>query len=159
MSDQATDPDRSKSQSPEAEQTDATAGDDLPKIGPADIELRTKPRPVTGINQRMLDLAFGAGNLLLFGVALVALDPPTFLGAAERRELYCTENAPTPEGLEALPRRYTDLPPPDPLHLGPPLPGDHGQAIVEAERDLGIALPDTSGTAFRPNPRGRCGAG
>ena len=152
MSDPATDSDPPKSPSPEAEPTDASPEGAPPKIDPADIELRAKPRPVTRINRRMLGLAVGAVGLLLFGVALVALDPPTFREEAEQRELFRTENTPTPEGLEALPRRYSDLPPPDPPQLGPPLPGDLGQSIVEAERDFGIVLPETSETTFRPDP-------
>jgi type IV secretory pathway VirB10-like protein len=153
MSDPSTDPDPPKTPSPEAEQTDAAAEDALPKDRPGDIELRAKPRPVTRINRRMPASLSAAGGLLLFGVVLVAIDPPTFREEAERRELFRTENTPTPEGLEALPRRYSDLPPPDPPpQLGPPLPGDLGQPIVAAERDLGIVLPETSGTTFRSDP-------
>jgi type IV secretion system protein VirB10 len=47
-------------------------------------------------------------------------------------ELYNTENKPAPEGLTALPRDYSGLPrnvPP----LGPPLPGDLGRPIRNAQ--------------------------
>jgi type IV secretion system protein VirB10 len=47
-------------------------------------------------------------------------------------ELYNTENKPTPDGLTTLPRDYTGIPrnvPP----LGPPLPGDLGRPIRNAQ--------------------------
>jgi type IV secretion system protein TrbI len=50
-------------------------------------------------------------------------------------ELYNTENKPTPDGLTTLPRDYTGLPrnvPP----LGPPLPGDLGRPIRNAQIPL-----------------------
>jgi type IV secretion system protein VirB10 len=47
-------------------------------------------------------------------------------------ELYNTENKPTPEGLSALPRDYTSVPANVPV-LGPPLPGDLGRPIRNAQ--------------------------
>ena len=51
--------------------------------------------------------------------------------------------------MEALPRRYSEIPRP-PIELGPPLAGDIGPAVVGAERELGIAPP--AQMPFRPNP-------
>jgi type IV secretion system protein VirB10 len=50
-------------------------------------------------------------------------------------ELYNTENKPTPDGLTTLPRDYTGLPR-DVPPLGPPLPGDLGRPIRNAQVPL-----------------------
>ncbi|MCG8354236.1 MAG: TrbI/VirB10 family protein [Kiloniellales bacterium] len=121
-----------------------------PKIGPEELALRAKPRPVTRINRRVLMLLSGTGLLLIFGATIFALDPPRLFDRGDAgRELIRTENAPRPEGLDALPRDYGDLPRP-PVQLGPPLPGDIGPAVVGAERDLGIGSPEA--LPFRPSP-------
>ena len=127
---------------------------DPPDAGAAKVDakalaLRAKPRPVTRINRRVLILLSGTGLLLIFGATIFALDPPRLFDHSETgRELIRTENAPAPEGLETLPRNYGDLP--RRVELGPPLPGDLGAAILDKERELGVApSPDLP---FRPNP-------
>ena len=120
------------------------------KVDAETLALRAPPRPVARINRRVLMLLSGTGLLLIFGATIFALDPPRLFDRNETgRELYRTENNPTPEGLDGLPRNYSDLPKP-PVQLGPPLPGDLGGAVLGAERELGIgpapALP------FRPSP-------
>ncbi len=129
-----------------------TTGGSAAKVDPDDLALRARPRPVTRINRRVLIALSGAGFLLIFGATIFALDPPRLFSRDEaRRELYRTGNNPTPDGLEGLPRRYSDMAPPpeDPqIELGPPLPGDLGGPILEAERELGID-PDMP---FRSNP-------
>ncbi|MEO0499474.1 MAG: TrbI/VirB10 family protein [Pseudomonadota bacterium] len=122
-----------------------------PKRVPEEIELHAKPRAVTRINRRMLGIAVGGVGIFFAGAAIVALDPPNLRDEGERRELFRTENNPMPDGIETLPKRYSELPPAPkpPIVLGPPLPGDLGPSIVERERDLGIGAPQTP---FRPNP-------
>ena len=120
-----------------------------PKVDPDEIALRAQPRPVTRINRRVLVLLSGTGLLLILGATIFALDPPRLFDRDKTgRELIRTENNPTPDGLEALPRRYSDIPPP--VELGPPLPGDIGPAVVKAERELGIGPPGD--LPFRPSP-------
>lgn len=128
-----------------AEPQDASAA----KVDAEALALRAKPRPVTRINRRVLILLSGTGLLLIFGATIFALDPPRLFDRDEAgRELIRTENTPTPEGLESLPRNYGDLP--RPVELGPPLPGDLGGAILDKERELGVGpSPDLP---FRPNP-------
>ena len=120
-----------------------------PKIDLEDLEIRAKPRPVTRINRKILYLLSGTGLILIFGATIFALNPPSIFDKnSGSSELYNIDNKPSPDGLEGLPRKYSDLS--KPPELGPPLPGDLGSAILKIERDLGIqpapALP------FRPNP-------
>ena len=124
---------------------------------PEDLELRAKPHPVARINRKVLILLSGTGLLLIFGATIFALDPPKLFSRNETsRELYQTRNTPKPEGLDALPRRYSDLaktaePELKPkIKLGPPLPGDIGPVILNTERELGLSPP--SAAPFRPNP-------
>ena len=125
-------------------------GTAVPKVDPEELALRAKPRPVTRINRRVLILLSGTGLLLIFGATIFALDPPRLFDRSDTgRELYRTDNNPTPDGLEGLPRSYSDLPKP-PVELGPPLPGDLGGAVLGAERELGIhSAPQLP---FRPSP-------
>ena len=121
-----------------------------PKIDPEEIALRAQPRPVTRINRRALFLLSGTGLLSILGATIFALDPPRLFDRDDiGRELIRTENNPTPEGLETLPRRYSEIPRPT-VELGPPLAGDIGPAVVNAERKLGIAPPGQ--LPFRPSP-------
>ncbi|MBL4600949.1 MAG: TrbI/VirB10 family protein [Rhizobiaceae bacterium] len=120
-----------------------------PKINLEDLEIRAKPRPVTRINRKVLYLLSGTGLMLIFGATIFALNPPSIFDKnTGGNELYNIDNKPSPDGLEGLPRKYSDLS--KPPELGSPLPGDLGSAIIKVERDLGIqpapALP------FRPNP-------
>jgi len=118
-----------------------------PKVDPEELALRARPRPVTRINRRVLMLLSGTGLLLIFGATIFALDPPKLFNRGDTgRELYQTDNNPTPEGLENLPRNYGDLP--KPVQLGPPLPGDLGGPILDTERKLGV----DQGMPFRPSP-------
>ncbi len=120
------------------------------KVDPEDLALRAKPRPVSRINRRVLFLLSGTGLVLLAGATILALDPPMLFDRVNTaRELYRTQNNPKPDGLQDLPRRYSDLQEPK-IQLGPPLPGDIGPAVVNKERELGIH--PVAELPFRPNP-------
>ena len=122
------------------------------KLDPSHLALRARPASVTRINRKVLVGLIGIGGLALFAAALFALDPPRLGEGGAGRELYHTDRVPTAEGLQALPRDYGELEPPQ---LGPPLPGDLGPGMVEAERQAGIdePLPPTlPTTGFRPDP-------
>ena len=83
-----------------------STGASAPKVDPEDLMLRAAPRPVTRINRRVLIALSGTGLLLILGATIFALDPPRLFDRDDTgRELYRTENNPTPDGLEALPRR------------------------------------------------------
>ena len=92
----------------------------------------------------------------LAAVAVIAISASLIWGLYQRRnpvagsELYNTENKTTPDGLSTLPRDYTGVPqngavPAGVRPLGPPLPGDLGQAMVNAQ-----VFPTTGGAVVDP---------
>jgi type IV secretion system protein TrbI len=117
------------------------------------LKLRSKPKPVTQINRKVVMAAVGVGGILLFLAASVALDPPKLGGDDEPRELYNTSNKPKAEALSQLPASYGDMAPQTP-QLGPPLSGDLGATFVAAERGLGIEPEAITEPVydFRPDP-------
>lgn len=116
------------------------------KVPPEDLELRAKPRPVTRVNRKVLIGGTAIVCLALFGAVLFALDPPDWRSARKPEELYNTDRKPTAEGLSKLPQSYEDVP-----QLGPPLPGDLGDAMHKAEVGKGAELPIRQ-QPFRPDP-------
>jgi len=116
------------------------------------LKIRSNPKPVTRINRKVLMVGAGLGVLALFAAASLALQPPEAAGSMSGPELYNVENTRKPDGLAALPISY-DRVPPAPI-LGPPLAGDLGSTILQAEKDLGIETEyvDRFEDDFRPNP-------
>lgn len=119
---------------------------DRVKIPLEDIELRAKPRPVTRVNRKVLIGGTAIVCLALFGAVLFALDPPDWRSVRKAEELYNTDRKPTAEGLSKLPQSYEGIP-----QLGPPLPGDLGDAMHKAETKQGAELPINQ-QPFRPDP-------
>ena len=105
----------------------------------ADLRLRPERPPVTRLSRRVL--------MGLAAVAAISVSSALIWGLYQGQkkstggtELYNTENKPTPDGLTTLPRDYTGLPraSPPPIApgvplLGPPLPGDLGRPIHNAQ--------------------------
>ncbi len=117
------------------------------------VKLRSRPRPVSRINRKIVMASAGVGALLLFGAASIALHPPKLEGY-EPKELYNTQSKPTADALAALPSSYAELKPSTPV-LGPPLPGDLGASLLGVERDLGADTVDVYADAsqdFGPAP-------
>lgn len=116
------------------------------------LKLRSKPKPVTQINRKVVMAAVGVGGVLLFLAASVALDPPKVNGNDDRQELYNTRNKPTAEALASLPASYADMK--SVPQLGPPLSGDLGGSVVQLERELGITPDAAVGpiSDFSPDP-------
>ncbi len=123
------------------------------KEEPEALRLRANPRPVTRLNRTALMIAAGGAAILVFGAMTIALRPPRAIGEAKGKELYNTETKPTAEGLDALPKTYADVAP----KLGPPLPGDLGAAILNAEEAVDMLgedafLDQTDFAALSPTP-------
>ena len=113
---------------------------------PDDIELRVRPRPVRRINRKILLGGTALFSVLLFGAVWFALNPPDFRGRQQVQELYNTDRKPTAEGLAGLPSTYDAIP-----KLGPPLPGDFGDALHKVETGKGAELP-LGDRPFQPDP-------
>ena len=113
------------------------------------LKIRSRPRPVTRINRKVLVAGAGLGALALFAAANIALTPPKAIEPGDQHELYNTTNTRKPDGFSTLPASYDAVP-----KLGPPLSGDLGATILSAERDLGIEpeYVDRFEEDFRPNP-------
>ena len=105
----------------------------------ADLRLRPERPPVTRLSRKVL--------MGLAAVAAISVSSALIWGLYQGQkkstggtELYNTENKPTPDGLTTLPRDYSSLPrssfPPTASgvpQLGPPLPGDLGRPIRNAQ--------------------------
>jgi type IV secretory pathway VirB10-like protein len=101
----------------------------------AELRLRPERPPVMRLSRRVL--------IGLAGVAAMAICAALIWGLYQGQrkpaggaELYNTENKPTPDGLATLPRDYAGVPRNVPA-LGPPLPGDLGRPIHNAQ----VAVP------------------
>lgn len=111
---------------------------DIPPMGStheaAPMRLRADPPRVTRLSRKALAglgvaASLGIGGALIY--ALQTRDPG--VGGSE---LYSIDNRPTADGLAGLPRDYTG-----PV-LGPPLPGDLGRPILDAQnRGRPVAPP------------------
>ena len=92
----------------------------------ASMRLRPDLPHVTRLSRKVLA---GLGLIVGLGVGgalIYALQGRN--GHGQREELYSTDNRATPEGLAALPKEYSGVP-----KLGPPLPGDLGRPILNAQ--------------------------
>jgi type IV secretion system protein VirB10 len=76
------------------------------KVDPETLALRARPRPVARINRRVLVGVIGIGLLLLAGLVLVALDPPSWKASTTGPELFTVDRKPTADGLSRLPSTY-----------------------------------------------------
>lgn len=114
----------------------------------APMRLRADPPRVTRLSRKML-AGVGAVALLGIGGALIYALQTRDAGQGGE-ELYSTENRPTADGLSGLPRDYTG-----PV-LGPPLPGDLGGPILDAQnRGQPIAPPVVAAPAVDPEEQRR----
>ena len=91
----------------------------------APMRLRAEPPRVTRLSRKVLGgislvAALGVGGALIYALQTRNIGPGS-------EELYSTQNRRTADGLAGLPRDYTG-----PV-LGPPLPGDLGRPILDAQ--------------------------
>ncbi|MFL4123214.1 TrbI/VirB10 family protein [Pseudomonas aeruginosa] len=115
------------------------------KVAPEAVTLRAQPQPITRLNRRTLAILAGGLSVAVLGALMWSLQPQR-RGAGESTELYNVDRVSRSEGLERLPTDYSQLPPalpPEMPELGPPLPGDLGPAIVNAQQQptVGYAPP------------------
>lgn len=88
-----TDGDRNNTDAPDA------------KIAPETLELRARPQPITRINRKVLIGGAAVVLIVISGLVLAALKPPT-LHVAKPEELINVEHKPITDGLSKLPATY-----------------------------------------------------
>jgi type IV secretory pathway VirB10-like protein len=101
----------------------------------SDLRLRAERPRVTRLSRKVLVGLGGVVGLAVAAALIYALQVRR--GDQAAKELYTTESRTTADGLTGLPRDYTGVP-----RLGPPLPGDLGRPILNAQNQ-GQPVPPT----------------
>lgn len=115
-----------------------------PMVAAAAASMRLRPEPprVTRLSRKVLVGLGVVAGLGLGGALIFALQARKDRGQGQ--ELYSTDNHATPNGLAGLPKDYSGVP-----KLGPPLPGDLGRPILNAQTAAQPPMPSIGGI---PNP-------
>ena len=110
------------------------------------VRLRGDPPRVMRLSRKAIGMASACGFAIVGGALIYALQPQGRKGA---EELYNTNGVAVADGLSSAPKDYGQVP-----KLGPPLPGDLGRPILEAQRRGEMAaLPPVGGPqSAAPNP-------
>jgi type IV secretion system protein VirB10 len=95
------------------------------------MRLRGEAPRVTRLSRRVLAGLGLVASLGIGGALIYALQ--TRHGGPGNEELFSTDNRTTADGLAGLPRDYSGVPQPTVPQLGPPLPGDLGRPILNAQ--------------------------
>lgn len=103
------------------------------KVDPESLALRAQPRPVKRLNRRTFIVVGATLSILLFGAMMWSLQAPSRSNRTES-EPRTPEHVAKADGMDKLPRDYTEVP-----VLGPPLPGDFGAAIAARQSGDGDA--------------------
>jgi type IV secretion system protein VirB10 len=106
------------------------------KVDPDTLVLTASPRRVVRFKRRLTIGIAACGIAGIFGLTWLALRGPVLRLGQQAQELY-TDRKSTPEGLDGLPKDYSQMKPDTPL-LGPPLPGDLGPPILARQKELGL---------------------
>jgi type IV secretion system protein TrbI len=123
------------------EETDIRPGGDNADRS-ASMRLGAERPRVTRLSRKVLAGAAAVGSAAIFGATFWALQSNRSHTSA-LSELYTTDHHNVADGLEGLPRDYAGVPRQVPP-LGPPLPGDLGRPIVNAQNapSAGVAATD-----------------
>lgn len=117
---------------------------EAPSVDPGDaVKLRGDPPRVMRLSRKAIGIASASGFALVGGALIYALQPAGRKGA---EELYNTDGVAVADNLAGAPKDYGQVP-----KLGPPLPGDLGKPILDAQRRGDVAaLPPVGATP--PDP-------
>jgi type IV secretory pathway VirB10-like protein len=96
------------------------------------VKLRGDPPRVMRLSRKAIGIASACGFALVGGAMIYALQP---VGRKGAEELYNTDGVAVADNLSGAPKDYGQVP-----RLGPPLPGDLGKPILDAQR-RGTWLP------------------
>lgn len=109
------------------------------------VKLRGDPPRVMRLSRKAIGIASACGFALVGGALIYALQPQ---GNKKGEELYNTESVAVADNLAGAPRDYGQVP-----KLGPPLPGDLGKPILDAQQRGDVAaLPPAIGAPPPPPP-------
>jgi type IV secretion system protein VirB10 len=99
------------------------------------LKLRSPPKPIVRLSRRALIVLGGAGAVTLGGALIFALQSPHINAGKAALPDYSVQNRPVSDRFNSLPSDYAQtLPPPKSVpQLGPPLPGDLGKPILDAQ--------------------------
>jgi type IV secretory pathway VirB10-like protein len=124
------------------EESDIRPGGDTEPDRSASMRLGAEHPRVTRLSRKVLAGAAAVGSAAIFGATFWALQNNRS-HTSEPSELYTTDHHNVAEGLAGLPRDYAGVPRQAPP-LGPPLPGDLGRPILNAQNapSAGIAAVD-----------------
>lgn len=110
------------------------------KVPPETLELRARPQPVTRINRKVLIGGATIVLVIITGLVLIALKPPSFRTTTPQ-ELYNVDRKPITDRLAELPATYEGIRGRQPATAEPPLPPGTQQLqepsvdpVIEAER-------------------------
>ncbi|SEM02549.1 TraB/TrbI/VirB10 family type IV secretion system protein [Xaviernesmea oryzae] len=141
------DPDMEEGRQPELSHQAGAEDDARPLTGEPVAPMRLRPEPprVTRLSRKVLIGLGAAGSLAISGALYYALQTRS---GSQGQELYSTDNRSTPDGLNGLPKDYSGVP-----KLGPPLPGDLGRPILNAQ-NAGQPVPAPAIVAPNAGPVG-----
>lgn len=108
------------------------------------VKLRGDPPRVMRLSRKAIGLASAAACALVGGALIYALQPEGRTGA---EELYNTDGVAVADNLAGAPKDYGQVP-----KLGPPLPGDLGKPILDAQKRGDVAALPPVGSGPAPNP-------
>ncbi|PKP98696.1 MAG: conjugal transfer protein TraI [Alphaproteobacteria bacterium HGW-Alphaproteobacteria-15] len=108
------------------------------------VKLRSEPPRVMRLSRKAISLA-SAGALALVSGALIYALRPQDPNSAE--ELYNTNGVAVADNLAGAPKDYAQVP-----KLGPPLPGDLGKPILDAQQRGEVAALPEAGSPPRVDP-------
>ncbi|HQV03507.1 MULTISPECIES: TrbI/VirB10 family protein [unclassified Novosphingobium] len=105
---------------------------EAPSVDPGDaVKLRGDPPRVMRLSRKAIGIASACGFALVGGALIYALQPA---GRKGTEELYNTDGVAVADNLAGAPKDYGQVP-----KLGPPLPGDLGKPILDAQRRGDVA--------------------
>jgi type IV secretion system protein TrbI len=120
-------------------ETDIRPGGDNEPDRSASMRLGAERPRVTRLSRKVLAGAAAVGSAAIFGATFWALQNNRSHTSAPS-ELYTTDHHNVADGLSGLPRDYTGVPRQAPP-LGPPLPGDLGRPILNAQNAPSVGIP------------------
>ena len=118
---------------------------EAPPVDPdSAVKLRGDPPRVMRLSRKAIGIASACGFALVGGALIYALQPAGRKGADE---LYNTDGVAVADNLAGAPKDYGQVP-----KLGPPLPGDLGKPILDAQRrgDVAALPPIGAGPPAAP---------